>query len=426
MNGCYGRTFRELFPQTKEMTLDTFLDQWSKGMFLSLKTDGRTQESVSPKVGIGLSSGVCLTLNTSEKPLNGGGESSLYSILEHGGGYPPVLFESESLRRDSEESERKGEDPTSSLGENPSGNNCCTLDTSDQNLVKNQDDMAIVSKVFVKGTRPHSKDEAPTWKEGTVVNTLNTFNLGETRCNELVCESKKVLPKALDKTLMKMASVPNGGGYKVTGTLYATERKDTENQYVDQGKVVVEPYHKSDNTFIVSQETFLNVDEGVSPPLKARDYKAPHAVCYKEPVVAIEGNGSRPSHKGDGINTSGVQYTLNTTEVHAVGYMEKEANLESKDLFVISQESTPKVGTKVSTTLTATDCKRPHIVSYEASKIYDMKQHHAPIEMDVVSWKERDRLAPIMNNMIGTLAASDYKGTSFVGYMEYPKDENDS
>ena len=46
--------------------------------------------------------------------------------------------------------------------------------------------------------------------------------------------------------------------------------------------------------------------------------------------------------------------------------------------------------------------------------------------MDVVSWKERDRLAPIMNNMIGTLAASDYKGPSFVGYMENQKDEHDS
>ena len=47
-------------------------------------------------------------------------------------------------------------------------------------------------KVFVKGTRPHFKDEAPTWKEGTVANTLNTFDLGETRCNELVCEKQKV------------------------------------------------------------------------------------------------------------------------------------------------------------------------------------------------------------------------------------------
>ena len=49
-----------------------------------------------------------------------------------------------------------------------------------------------------------------------------------------------------------------------------------------------------------------------------------------------------------------------------------------------------------------------------------------PKIMDVISWKERDRLAPIMNNMTGTLAASDYKGTSFVAYEEKPKDENDS
>ena len=86
-NGCCGKTFRELFPQTKEMTLDTFLDQWSKGMFLSLKTDGRTQESVSPKVETESWSGVCLTLNTSESRSDAV-ESSLYSVLEHGGGGP--------------------------------------------------------------------------------------------------------------------------------------------------------------------------------------------------------------------------------------------------------------------------------------------------------------------------------------------------
>ena len=85
VNGCCGRTFRELFPQTKEMTLDTFLDQWSKGMFLSLKTDGRIQESVSPKMETESWSGGCWTLNTSESP-NDAVESSLYSVLEHGGG----------------------------------------------------------------------------------------------------------------------------------------------------------------------------------------------------------------------------------------------------------------------------------------------------------------------------------------------------
>ena len=114
-NGCYGKTFQELFPQTKEMTLDTFLDQWCKGMFLSLKTDGRTQESVSPKVETESWSGGCWTLNTLESP-NDAVESSLYSIREHGGEYPPVLFESESVSRDSEEGGRKGEDSAKSFG----------------------------------------------------------------------------------------------------------------------------------------------------------------------------------------------------------------------------------------------------------------------------------------------------------------------
>lgn len=40
-----------------------------------------------------------------------------------------------------------------------------------------------------------------------------------------------------------------------------------------------------------------------------------------QPVtVCIEGNGSRPSHKGDGYSESDTMYTLNTTEQHAVAY----------------------------------------------------------------------------------------------------------
>lgn len=37
-----------------------------------------------------------------------------------------------------------------------------------------------------------------------------------------------------------------------------------------------------------------------------------------EPTICIEGNGSRPSHKGDGYSESNVMYTLNATEQHAV------------------------------------------------------------------------------------------------------------
>ena len=37
-------------------------------------------------------------------------------------------------------------------------------------------------------------------------------------------------------------------------------------------------------------------------------------------MVVIEGNGSRPSHHGDGYKESETMYTLNCTENHAVSY----------------------------------------------------------------------------------------------------------
>ena len=37
-------------------------------------------------------------------------------------------------------------------------------------------------------------------------------------------------------------------------------------------------------------------------------------------MVVIEGNGSRPSHHGDGYKESQTMYTLNCTENHAVSY----------------------------------------------------------------------------------------------------------
>ena len=37
-------------------------------------------------------------------------------------------------------------------------------------------------------------------------------------------------------------------------------------------------------------------------------------------VIPIEGNGARPSHRGDGYRKAGPMYSLNTTEVHSVAY----------------------------------------------------------------------------------------------------------
>ncbi|MCH5186522.1 MAG: DNA cytosine methyltransferase [Oscillospiraceae bacterium] len=42
---------------------------------------------------------------------------------------------------------------------------------------------------FVKGTRPHSGTEGQEWKQDDTANTLNTFDVGETRCNELAVKT---------------------------------------------------------------------------------------------------------------------------------------------------------------------------------------------------------------------------------------------
>ena len=282
MNGCCGKTCpeRSVLEKLKGQTLDTFLDQWSKGMFLSLRTDGETQEFASPKEVTGLSNGVCLTLNTSESP-NDAVESSLYSVLEHGGG----------TRR------------------------------------------YCLSPKACEGILRRAKERG------------------------------KVLPKTLEETLEKMTSVPNGGGYKVTGALCAVDRKGIGNQYVDQGKVVMEPCMISEDTFAVSQENHMDIATNVAPPLKSRDYKAPHAVCYEEPTI-----------------------------------------------YDMKQHHAPEESDSVQ--LTTGNCKGV--------------RGDTPLVMDVVSWKERDRLAQIRNNLTDPITATDYKGPSFVGYMEKMEDGHDS
>ena len=81
---AFGKMYRDLSVPLKDKTLPTFLEQWYRGMFLSLGTVGATRESASPKTETGSSNGGCWTLNTWESPRDAV-ESSLYSILEHGG-----------------------------------------------------------------------------------------------------------------------------------------------------------------------------------------------------------------------------------------------------------------------------------------------------------------------------------------------------
>ncbi|XBX05595.1 DNA (cytosine-5-)-methyltransferase [Enterocloster clostridioformis] len=50
------------------------------------------------------------------------------------------------------------------------------------------------------------------------------------------------------------------------------------------------------------------------------DANGGNPACNQGGIVVVEGNGGRPSHKGDGYKESDVMYTLNTIEQHAVVY----------------------------------------------------------------------------------------------------------
>lgn len=73
-------------------------------------------------------------------------------------------------------------------------------------------------------------------------------------------------------------------------------------------------------------------------------------------IICLEGNGARPSHKGDGYSVGGAMYTLNSTEIHAVCYV-----IGSYDSNAM-KSSNPHSGiykAEISRTLDAINCGYP-------------------------------------------------------------------
>ena len=61
------------------------------------------------------------------------------------------------------------------------------------------------------------------------------------------------------------------------------------------------------------------------------DANGGNPTCNQGGIAVIEGNGSRPSPRGDGYKESDVMYTLNATEQHAVAFAEVHATLSAND-----------------------------------------------------------------------------------------------
>ena len=182
------------------------------------------------------------------------------------------------------------------------GKGAIIQDDKSATLSCNNDQTVFVP--FCKGYRAHYKGDAPTWKDGKVANTLNTFDIGESRCNELVVQAYGICSK--DSNAMKSDN-PCSGFYEADTS--RTLDANGGNPGCNQGGIA---------------------------------------------VVSVQGSMiGREDKNGPGVNED-VSFTLNATDHHAAAY---PAFSSSKASHFTRAEK------ELANTLVATDYKDPPVVN---------------------------------------------------------------
>ena len=185
------------------------------------------------------------------------------------------------------------------------GKGALIQDNKSATLSCNNDQTVFVP--FCKGTRPHSSEEAPTWKDGEVANTLNAFDIGETRCNELVVQAYGICSK--ESNAMKSDN-PHSGFYEAQTA--RTLDCNCNNPSSNQGGIAV----------VAVQGSMIGRDDKNGP-------------------------------QGSGVNED-VSFTLNATDHHAVAY---PTYCTSKNSYFMRAEK------ELANTLVATDYKDPPVIN---------------------------------------------------------------
>ena len=197
----------------------------------------------------------------------------------------------------------------------------------------------------------HSQDSRYTGPQDTVQTILSTFGTGGNN-QPFVLETPKTL---------KIRSGCEGGG---KGALIQDDLSATLGCNNDQTLFVPKAYgicSKGSNSMMSDNphSGFYEADTS-----RCLDANGGDPSCHQGglAVVAIEGNGSRPSHRGDGYKETDAMYTLNATEQHGVAYSSSKAS------FFTSAEK------ELANTLVATDYKDPPIVNDEDDADYIVRR----------------------------------------------------
>lgn len=229
------------------------------------------------------------------------------------------------------------------------GKGALIQDNKSATLGCNNDQTVFVP--FVKGTRPHSSDEGQQWKDGTVANTLNTHDVGETRCNELAV---KVYGICSQQSHAMQSDNPHSGFYEAD-TSRCLDRGGGNPSCNQGGMAVVAVQGSMIGRSDKNGPQGSGVNEDVSFTLDATDR---HAVAYG--IDRATYNMGRNAKFGITVETE-IEPTMVSKGPGAVG---QPIYHSSKSSF-----HTNFTDDDVTETLVATDFKDPPTVSKEPDYI---------------------------------------------------------
>lgn len=118
-------------------------------------------------------------------------------------------------------------------------------------------------------------------------------------------------------------------------------------------------------------------------------------------MIVIEGNGSRPSHKGDGFKEDNVMYTINTIEKHGIAYGIDRAT------FNMGKNAKFDIGVRENVGATVT-ARGP-----------------AAVGQPVYTMSKLSRHTRVDKNIANTLTATEYKEPPTLGQPVYTTSHND-
>lgn len=169
---------------------------------------------------------------------------------------------------------------------------------------------------YRKTGHPQTAGQPQGWEETDTHDTLNVHDTGETRASVVAVaysinhQGGNVEQIISDETGTLTAAMNSSGNNKVS-VAYGISSYDSNAMK-----------SSNPNSGFYEADTARTLDGNCGSPVCNQGGTA---------VVSLEGNGQRPSHKGDGYSEKDEMYTLNTTEVHGVAYELPRAGIEQSD-----------------------------------------------------------------------------------------------